>query len=43
MKILVASCKQKRNPNRIQAFLESHWQTEDSVTHTQLTLDLIER
>jgi hypothetical protein len=31
----------ERNPDRIQAFLETYRQIEDSATHTQLNKDLI--
>ena len=34
--------KPQRNPNRIQAFLETYRQIEDKATHTQLHEDLVE-
>ena len=34
--------KPQRNPNRIQAFLETYRQIEDKATHTQLHKDLVE-
>jgi hypothetical protein len=32
----------ERNPDRIQSFLETYRQIEDSATHTQLNKDLME-
>jgi hypothetical protein len=32
----------ERNPDRIQVFLETYWQIEDSGMHTQLNKDLME-
>jgi hypothetical protein len=38
-----SSVQPQRNSDSIQAFLETHRQIEDSSTHTQLNLDLIEQ